>query len=79
MTRCTVFESNETTPKPLKKIEFVNYFNGDSICPATFSPKSWDNIQRIGRVAGMEIMHAWDNGRSERGCVYSGHWNDGVV
>ena len=79
MTRCTVFRSSEEAPKPLGKIEFVKHFNGKNISPAVTPPRDWNNIQLINRASGdMDIMYAWDNDPLN-GCVYSGHWNGGVV
>lgn len=81
MTKCTVLKPNESTESvTLKPIEFTGYLNRGEreVRPPLTMPNEWDNIILIVAGAGTDVMLA-HNGDPLTGCIYLGHWNDGVV
>lgn len=76
MTKCIVLGKTKSE----KSIEFtscVNTINKYFESVAT-EPKDWENIELILRHSIIDVMFAYDTDRSE-GCIYLGHWNDGIV
>lgn len=80
MTKVSVFGQQPTETKELKKIEFVKVVNGDTLTLSSpnKSPNEWDAICLIERKYSpdYDLIYAHNNGI---GCVYLGHWNDGIV
>jgi len=80
-TKCIVL-GQEKKEKELKKIEFVKHLNeGSKFEMSYFKPNAWENIELIScsyTEEGMDLIFAYDEDRN-RGSLYLGHWNDGVV
>lgn len=80
MTKTSVFleDVKEGESKP---IEFNMYIDPDmgALMPSRFTPVDWDNVMLMFSSGGYDIMFAWDGDNVNAGCLYKGHWNDGVV
>lgn len=77
MTKCIVLgEGNEESKKG---IEFTSCVNASTQCfdDVGTEPRDWDNIELV-LHSDIDIMFAYDTDR-RNGCLYLGHWNDGVV
>lgn len=81
MTKCIVIGEQPTQEKK-KPIEFVKIICNNPIRPgeAKAQPGLYKNIELISRECyeGLDVMFAYDDSRSN-GCIYLGHWNDGVA
>lgn len=79
-TKCIVLGQEEK--KELEKIEFVKALNRSfMISNASTKPSDWDNIELITKnytYKKEDVMFAYNECR-RNGCLYLGHWNDGVV
>lgn len=79
MTKVTILGQEPNKAKELKPIEFIKYINIDeSFSDATTKPSRWKNIELVCRYTMFDIMFAYDDDR-DRGTLYLGHFNDGVV
>ena len=81
MTKCIVLDENK--PKEEKKvIEFTNWLGKDGFIAGRLeSPSYWDNIVLLSlnyRRTNSSLMFAY-NTQVDNGCLYLGHWNDGIV
>ena len=69
----------EPKKKELKPIEFT-----ESLCmnkrfeTGCAKPSAWKNIELISSHDCFDIMFAYDDNRNT-GCLYLGHFNDGIV
>ena len=70
-------EPNKEKKKP---IEFIKVIHEEylQISEITHLPKNWENIELIAKGKGYDIMYAYDHNRN-KGRLYLGHFNDGVV
>lgn len=82
MTKVTILGQEPTEKKELKKIEFkiklsYNLIFDNAVC----KPNEWDNIilleRSYGRDDGLDLMYA--SSINSIGCLYLGHFNDGIV
>ena len=69
--------------KQLKPIEFKKYITCYGVIkdPAV-KPNEFDNIELINlrnKIDGFDFMFAYNNGERDRGILYLGHFNDGIV
>jgi hypothetical protein len=67
--------------KELKPIEFELQLTENSAPRfACHYPKDWENVELICRnyFQALDLMYAYDNDRN-KGTVYLGHFNDGIV
>ena len=69
--------------KELKPIEFVQYIScrGVMSTPAV-KPQEFDYIELINKrtkIDGLDFMFAYKKGERERGVLYLGNFNDGIV
>lgn len=85
MTKVIVLGQSEPKEKELKKIEFVKIVSGrkdlGAIEQTKDKPSAFLNIELISKSTTQsyyDIMFAYDDDRSV-GCIYLGHFNDGVV
>jgi len=78
MTKCSVVGQKEV-PSKKKSIEFCNCLQLHKFVDNTVSPIVWDNVILLCHGADFDYMYAYDNGEEQDGCIYQGHWNDGVV
>lgn len=87
MTKVSVF-GQPTEQKELKPIEFVKCLYSDNDFSEDFNESEWDNVTLITRNhngAGMDLILCYPNdninkdGSVNKGVLYLGHWNDGVV
>jgi hypothetical protein len=87
MTKCIVLGE---TPKDVKKkpIQLIYAVERVHENDRMYSEKPildisiWDNIElvcRKGAYYSLDIMFAYQDGDRNSGCLYLGHWNDGVV
>ena len=84
MTKCSVIGEHNTVTdkKPIKFLKVMNHLH--KIRNSVREPGQYSNVElictRYGTVQGVpfDLMFAYDNIRSD-GCLYIGHWNDGVV
>jgi hypothetical protein len=80
MTKVIILEE-QPEKKELKPIEFKFALDSNSIFinPKTL-PKDWRNIELICKnyATKFDLMFAYDEDRQE-GCLYLGHFNNGVV
>lgn len=79
MTKVTILGKSQGE-EPKKKIEFIKYLSiGGDLCSASFDPSHFKNIELICAGYGQyDLMFAYDCDRNS-GCLYLGHFNDGVV
>ena len=67
--------------KEVKPIEFVKALEcNEAFTTACHLPKHWENIELICKnySTQYDLMFAYNNIRHE-GCLYLGHFNDGIV
>lgn len=76
MTKITVFGQEEE--KKLKPIEFVYFFDDYGVKHAVDIQPQWENATLL-TCGKYDFIFAWDDYPQDDGCVYLGHWNDGVV
>lgn len=82
-TKVTILGRTEAVNHELKKIEFVKSLDeelyiAEYVC---HSPSIWGNIELICsnyKGTGFDLMFAYDNDR-QKGVLFIGHFNDGVV
>lgn len=86
-TKCIVLGENNSVKqvkKPIKFLILVDTFEltaKTKRCKAARSkPNEFSNIELVSEsdCGGLDIMFAYDQNR-DHGCLYLGHWNDGVV
>ena len=68
--------------KKLKPIEFkLQFTDNKEPCLPTHTPNQWENIELISKryADGLDFMFAYKKGERERGVLYLGHFNDGIV
>lgn len=79
MTKVTILGGEQK--KELKKIEFKKALERCSNFKKSISePEEWDNIILLEKnytEDNLDLMYAYDNKKD--GCLYLGHFNDGVV
>ncbi len=80
MTKVTIL-GEEPKEKKLKPIEFKlecfeKVFSKEPLC----TPDGWDNIELVALdfIENYDLMFAYDKSRCG-GCLYLGHFNDGIV
>lgn len=80
MTKTSVFleDVKEGKAKPIEFTKRINYDTGELAHPNTL-PVQWDNVTLMFSPSSYDIMFAWNDGNVDGGCLYKGHWNDGVV
>ena len=70
----------EKKGKPIEFIKFVDESSGETATSNHVKPKDWDNVSLLCKSGdGFDMMFAWDSDDPDTGCVYLGHWNDGIV
>lgn len=62
-----------------KKIEFVKLLGVDGWEGFGSTPNNWDNIVLLSRLGDYDTMFAYNDSNPIDGCIYLGHFNDGVV
>jgi hypothetical protein len=81
MTKTSVF--GKTEKKEVKKpIKFIARYDGKRFLKTDdLSPKYWEGVVLIAfnYCDGLDLMWAYDDNDPNSGCMYLGHWNDGVV
>lgn len=80
MTKVIIIGQQEPTQEK-KPIEFVKAICEGRLITNYISPRIWGNIELVCRNysnSGMDLMFAYDHTRND-GCLYLGHFNDGVV
>ncbi len=78
MTKTTIFKAKSEGNKI--PIEFIDYVtNTGKVLSSTNTPKSRGNIKLIVKGKKYDWMLAWEDGNPLGGCIFRGHWNDGVV
>jgi len=79
MTKVTIY-GEVPDKKELKKIEFIKCLDFNEIADAETEPSEWENIELICRkYTSFDLMFAYDGGKRSDGCLYLGHFNDGIV
>lgn len=82
MTKVSIFGQSDSEAKKLKPIELVKTLlkNGEFEDPKS-EPKNWGNLMLLEKEytsSQMDLIWAYDE-NPNIGCIYLGHWNDGVV
>lgn len=90
-TKCIVLGQTEKPKKELKPIEFIKYHSREKAMEQVkhinetvngIQPRNWDCIELVCKSLNercYDIMFAYDNGKRDKGIVFFGYWNDGVV
>lgn len=79
MTKVTILGQEPKEVKKLKPIEFTeNLTLAKEIDKNCLAPNRWENIELICAGGTFDIMFAYNEDRNG-GCLYLGHFNDGVV
>jgi len=85
MTKVIILGDQAEQKKELKKIEFVSALTPKYVIgAAVVRPDIYKNIELVCRdyddsqSGSMDLMFAYDDNRNY-GCIYLGHFNDGVV
>lgn len=79
MTKVTILGQEPKEKKELKPIEFTESLTGSkNFEGGCVPPSDWANIELVCRYGSFDIMFAYDDSRNN-GCLYLGHFNDGVV
>lgn len=89
MTKCIVLGEDNSVQPAKKPIEFVLYINDEKAVNATRRatkphnrPSDFGYIELVQKAEdsfNYDIMYAYESDRNNGGCLYLGHWNDGVV
>lgn len=80
MTKVIVLGKNNPNEE-VKKIEFTKALNTDfDFMDAMDFPNNWNYVELICKnyEVGIDLMFAYDDDRN-KGCLYIGQFNDGVV
>lgn len=83
MTKVIILGQEPKEEKKLKPIEFTTYINSTLYTQIDISspPRDWANVVLICRNWGkrsLDLFYAYDDD-VDSGCLYLGHFNDGVV
>lgn len=79
MTKVTILGQEPKEVKKLKPIEFTDFLSQDKkFIEDSLDANIWVNIELVARYSAFDIMFAYDDDRN-KGCLYIGHFNDGVV
>lgn len=85
-TKVSVFGQESTEqPKELKKIEFVKSIDNDgTIRRAMSCPLNYERVMLVDKTSSNNNERFFDIiiafcPRNERGFLFLGHWNDGIV
>jgi len=87
MTKCIVLggDPKDVKKKPIELLKMIGSIpeNGKiQINQPSNNVSIWDNVELVCRKRGrydLDIMFAYDDHNRDMGCLYLGHWNDGVV
>lgn len=86
MTKTSIFGQSEVKQEKKKPIEFVKLLdssgelNGVKYISA-HKPSGWKNVTLLElgyNSDGLDLMWAYDENPND-GCLFLGHWNDGIV
>lgn len=80
MTKVTIL-GEEQGSEPKNKIEFVSLIDSNGDFHDATQAGDWENIQLLSQKydgSPFDLMFAWNN-NPNKGFLYLGHFNDGVV
>jgi hypothetical protein len=80
-TKVTILGQEPKEEKKLKQIELIRWLAKDGEFEiASGKCTEWENVLLLEKkyTEDLDLMYLYDNGR-KMGCLYLGHFNDGIV
>ena len=88
MTQCTILGGPKMKEQKKKPIEFIWVVTNEKLANtakqvdnACGKPNQFAHVELVQQASSkdyFDVMFAYDQNRND-GCLYLGHWNDGVV
>jgi hypothetical protein len=82
MTKTSIFGQSEVKQEEKKPIEFVKVLGANNeFRDSKITPESWCNVMLLQKNYNadlLDLIWAYDKDPN-LGCLYLGHWNDGIV